>query len=662
MSTIFLPSVEKAVEKTLELLSSGANVSLTGPFGAGKSTALLKLEEHLKANQRRVMRLAFPWGDDAACAVVADVCDAAGSRPSPGAPLLTQLDAALDTLRPSDYVLLLDEPRVPHEGDVTLFDERAQLCVERLLDWGREASVVVAQRMRSSSYVPQAKQLTEVRVDRAANPQEVLAKADLLSAPGVAQLLARRGTELSRCSPIEIRLAAVAAQSQDRAVRRVPLELRALLDLVTDQVTDGMRRALASLALLREELTQDWLDWATSRLSDHERKLICTVFLFGDEGSAPRLHESIAIHARLDRWMSAAETENVHREIADLYLKKFALAATKSWLPQTLRAEVECIHHRTLGADSALLHDSLFFVEQYDMLGRVFGARGQELWAANRVEARASLKNAIDAYTRALEHDPTDWYALHYRAFNRDALGGDVRLIGPDYERVVNELRPDFVWGHSRYARWLITCGRLREAREAFARASRELVSSTSREKRVFEELHIDVARQALEYGHHAFASEVLTQVPERWRSELQRYDALDMWAHYQSEIEQGQTVFPPWIAANERWNRPRFAQRGEHIDLWYPGVVTAQSGELWRFRIAFKSDSFGWREVTLAELSHLGFDAGLRHLPVGTFVEFITVSNRERIEVYPSLTRDPFENQRVRFPDPRRYLTNEQG
>lgn len=656
MSAVSLPSVDEAVEKGLKLLATaGTRLVLTGAFGAGKRTALGRIEARLREAGEPVVHVRFPWGDDAACAAVADLCDQSGQPTAIRGPrpLLSALEESLRRL-PSDAVLFIEAPRPPRVED-TLFDERSAQCVSRLLDWGREKRVVLAQRSRGNVLA----EVTEVHVARAADPREVLEKAGLLREPAVQALLARRETDLRRCSPIEIRLAAVVARADEKAVLRAPLLLDELLDRASPQVTPALRRALARLSLIRLPLAESWVQSEEAALSEAERQLLRQVFLFREQDQ-PRLHESVAIAAR--GWLSRTETEAAHRAIAQHYRTAFETAAAGQALSTALRNDVECVHHRTLGADPTLLDDSLFFVEQYDALGRAFGLRGQQLWATDRREARKSMQRAISAYDRALEHDRDDWYALHYRAFNRDALGGDVKLIGPDYARVINELKPDFAWGHSRYIRWLITCGRLREARVAFGLALRELLPDRRDDSGLYETLHIDVARQALENGQHELAREVLEQIPEVHRERLNRFTALVDWADLQKEIADGEIVFPPSVPASMRWAGSQFAAPGEAVEQFWPGVVTAQSGDVWRFRVAFKDGDFGWREVTREELKALSFDPATKPLPVGRFVEFLIVAGRERLEVHPQLLQDPFERHRVKFPDPRRYLTNDEA
>lgn len=665
-----LHSIQEAVDKADAALRGGRKaLSFTGRFGAGKTTALDELESRLDSRGTPTVRVSLPFGDDSAfiaLAILSDRLTALGKPADASARDTTRsfgdrLDALLELI-PEEAVVLFDEPRLDSKRliDETIFDWRALEFSQRILAARRDKPVVITSRAAETA---PGQRPFRIQVERAASPREVLAAASLLDQPSVAQLLAQKEAVLSRCSPIEIRLAAAAARGgQLNRVLRSNFDLTGLLDIATAQVTPAMRQALGRLSLVRGLIDALAFDWGTTGLSEVERALVKTVFLFGNEGGL-RLHESIAILAARENWLSQAGRQAAHRELADRYRRGFSIrTAAQAVEGAAFRQDMECIHHRTLAADATLLDDTVFFAEQYDMVGRVFGTRGRALYATDRPAAREAMRFAVRAYEQALRHEPDDWYAEHYRAFNLDALGDDVRVIGPAYERVTSELNPGFVWGHSRYVRWLITCGRLKEASNAFARAERELLGEPSPgDARLYEEFHVDIARQALENGQHLFAARVLDKVPEQVRSELSRYDELRQWAAHQAEIEEGEIVFPSTVVVEHRWVRPVLAQPDEVVERYWPGVVTAQEGQTWKFRVGFEPGAFGWRTLEATELKELGFDSSLKPLPVGTYGEFITVGGRERLE-----THQPqgfaFEKQRVRFPDPRRYLRDEQG
>jgi hypothetical protein len=101
------------------------------------------------------------------------------------------------------------------------------------------------------------------------------------------------------------------------------------------------------------------------------------------------------------------------------------------------RHEMEIVHHLTEAGDAdAVFARSVYFVEQYDKLGKTLSIRGV------RASKPALLRQAVAAYDHALAHDPDDAYAHHYRACNLDVLADDPAPVEAGY-RPALALRPD---------------------------------------------------------------------------------------------------------------------------------------------------------------------------------------------------------------------------
>ena len=289
--------------------------------------------------------------------------------------------------------------------------------------------------------------------------------------------------------------------------------------------------------------------------------------------------------------------------------------------------------------------------------GRSFGQRGEWLFRhGKRAPARALLKQAAHAYERATANDPDDWYAHHYLAFNRDVLGEDVEAIEQGYKRAL-ELRPQFVWNHSRLIRFLVTCGRNREAELVLGEAARELIKPGQQgPASLYAELHADVARSFLQFGRHEQASKVLQSVPERARAASERYERLVAWAAWQREADRNESVFPPGADVATRWKNSVFATEDDDVVSFVPGRLADVRGQSWRFHVATRPGNFSWRELSQKDLERLG--AALP-LPVGTFVDFLTVkvngAPKERLHRHPSV--DAFSSLEVRYPAPDRFL-----
>src|SRR5690606_4074472 len=125
-------------------------------------------------------------------------------------------------------------------------------------------------------------------------------------------------------------------------------------------------------------------------------------------------------------------------------------------------AEMEAFHHASKSGDQALCDElRVFFVVQLDALGRRLSIR------ARREQRRELYGAAATIFERALELDPGDDYAHHYLAFNLDVEGKDAQRVEEHYRQAV-ELQSNIVYWWSRYVTFLITRGRMAEARRAW--------------------------------------------------------------------------------------------------------------------------------------------------------------------------------------------------
>lgn len=648
MAPVPLPSVDDALSRAKEAIASHQTcIGFYGLPGSGRTTVI----DRLATEYPKHVRLRMPRDEDGAVAAIASLAAQLPAR---------ALDIVKDTtqtyskrlsrmleLFPKDTALFFDDPQLlpsASPGDETIFSLRAREFSAELLKLPLPLKVF-STAASSESFALLNAHLVEVK--READPTAIVELARLPSAA-----VARYSSLLAERSPIEIRLAAwLWDRVELPALKKTGFRLRELIRLAARYITPGVKQTLARLSLVREASVSDWLDWGTEGTKASDRRLVEQVFLFGDDGQ--RLHGSIADLAREEEWLSATKRAAAHRTLAEHYKARFAAATAGLELGVALKAEIEAVHHRTMAGDASVLADSLYFAEQYDALGRAFGKRGEAfLLRGGKQQGRASIRNAITAYERALEHDAQDWYAAHYLAFNRDVLGDDVVHIEALYRRAL-ALRPTFVWGHSRWVRFLITCGRHEEAAAAFATALERCAGSGG--PRFYDELHLDVARQYLQFGAYPAATEVLTQVPAGERAKLQRYEPLLRYAKWQAEPDRDELVFPPALALHER-EAPVFLQPGEVAVSFMPGRLASVSGKTWRFRVQLPSGEFGWRDETTDRLERLGLGAWLR---IGAFVEFLKVKRDgrlvERAAVHPTV--DPFKELEVRYPPPDRFL-----
>src|SRR5207244_2489950 len=135
--------------------------------------------------------------------------------------------------------------------------------------------------------------------------------------------------------------------------------------------------------------------------------------------------------------------------------------------------------HAATANDEELIETTKpFFVEQLHIHGRVLSRDLKNYAAAARV------------FARAIELDDADDYAHHYLAFNTDRLAGDTALVEREYHKAI-QLNPTHAWWWSRWINFLITVGRMSDARREWSVAIDELRATDGWERAsVFHELH----------------------------------------------------------------------------------------------------------------------------------------------------------------------------
>lgn len=661
MPEVQLPSVEEALTKAQALMTSEKKViAFVGPAGGGKTSAL----ERLARAHANPIRLQVPHDDDGAVAAIGMLAD---QLPSKAQSIVRDTKRSylerledLISLLPADAGIFFDEPVLTSalgSWEEPIFTVRAREFSTRLLAPSPQIKVLASSAPSATLSLLGAEL---IGVARKANPQAVLESSGLQGAK-IEALLEAYETTLQTRSPIEIRLAAHAAKTVPLAsLVKSGFRLRDLVTLATKQVNAAVRSILGRLALVRESNVKPWLDWACQNAKPQDRQLVETVFLFG-EGAALSLHESIASLSFHEHWLAPLKRQAAHRELANEYLKGFSKATDTAKLTKAFHAECEVVHHRTEAGDASVLKDSIYFAEQYDVLGRMFGQRARRLFFDESYTAsKKANRDAIECYERALGNDAEDWYAAHYLAFNRDILGEDVVAVEEAYKRGL-ALNPSFAWGHSRWIRFLINCGRNDEAMSAFEESLEHCPGAGNlASESLYRELHLDVARQYLQFGDYERAEKVLERVPESVRLDLDRYEPLVRYAKWQREPAMNELVFPASVSLLER-EKPSFPPKpGEELIEFMPGRLAniGKAGNEYRFRVKLPSGVFGWRNESAKNLKALGLQ---KYLPLqpGTFVEFQKLKVGSKVERRASIhpVSNPFEKLEVLYPAPDRYL-----
>ena len=645
-----VPGAENAAREAVGLLDAGyTRVAIVGPEGCGKTTALRFARAQLIDRGRRVVSLAFPrTGDDGALVALCSLAGQVGPRhlvdviKDPNVAWDEKLTSCISSLEEVPTTLLLDDDPAADEPDATasiFARRRAELrdAVQRV------EKVIVASRASTIT--------RQVALQTRSRPADILKKGNPAWTSGLAaavEALSRAPSEkLARYSPLEVQLA-VASVARGASVdditsfRRSPREL---VRLAFDGPENAsLRKVVARLALCRTPFDDQLLaSFGTGNLSREALAILHHLLLIRDDDGDRILHEMIGGAVRDLAWLDEGEKRVAHRALAAWHETAFNRAGAKHDVDRALRNDLEVIHHFTQAGDAdAVLAAAVFFPEQLDALGK-------SLSLAKRHD------EAVMAYERAIVYFADDAYAHHYIAWNLDVIAGDQERILKEYA-AARALQDDHVWYHGRLIAFLVTVGRLDEARDAFG----EALSKLPRTSHVADELHRPIAQLLLHRGQVAFADEVLRDA-EPLASASPWFRALYSLLVDLRDASQDRLVFPPEVDRARRWDGPHLLRNDadrEQVESWFPGRVSGVDEEGIRVRLAERQADgqvrYFYRDIATEELSEM---TGFR-LSTGTFVELLhrKTEPKKLLLSWPR-GRRPMPDLGPIFPSPDRYL-----
>lgn len=602
-------------------------VALIGPEGSGKSRALDALAG--KFEGRRLVRLAVPRrGDDAAVVGLVSLGsqltqwdpDLMDRLREPATSWGDKLDRVLKALARTKGVLLLDDPRRGRSIEPpSVFTRHAEELTQSVLSVD-SVDVVVASR--SVEGLPSVQIVRVVPDSDAWEELRQLDGHERIREATALLLLGDTPSELSRYGSLELRLivaCVLAGHSPAEFVERRWDPREIVLTALEGNGHRPLRQLIGKLAFARTAFDDDLLRcFGADALTDDEQQLLRRLILL-NKHDGQILHDLIGRHAIAQRW-SDQEPEVTHRTLAEWHRQRFETSRDRGQPSAAVRHEVEVIHHLTEARDAeAVLGASLFFVDQYDALGKALSVAGR-------------YADAVTAYQRAIEHDADDAYAHHYLAYNLDCLAVDEPRIEKEY-RTARRLDPGHVWYHGRLVCFLVTVGRMTSARDAWGEALSELAYDDD-DPFVFDELHRPVAQLLLHRGQLVLAEHVLRDVAaaasgRAWFAALQRR------LHAMQEAEREELVFPPVVEDAERWKGPHLlrdpADR-KRIKAWMPGRITNYDERELRIRLAERNGDvvrYTYRSLSMDELGQIAGPAAQGFaLPAGTFVELLTLTD----------------------------------
>lgn len=670
MNDVWVTLARPAADLAVQAVKRNEVVAVIGAPTTGKSNVLRLVAQDLAAEQ--VFRTRMPTvGDDAGPVALATLAaqldpDVLATVKDVDRPWRAKVDAVIDALADRNAVVLIDDLRQPARGaQPQVFEEQATELFETLF---RRSGI----RLVTTSSERPAHRATAVKVVPTMNAAMVArAVADLESDSyfdaGVATVLAA-----SRCfaqhSPVEVRLAV------DLIARGLPLDIvvamsgpRMLARAFLTRLPRHEQLALQRLAVLRVPCDRSTVD-EIAAIGGHLASRRWEAVALYESGAGWVLPavitdelRALAADGRLPP--DPARVDEARHIAAQFHQREFVAAAAASAVSDAVRHELELVHQLTQAGDAtALLDRSLWFVTQYDALGRAVGLRGAELYrrrpldaiprdAGPPPEAEGYLRAALKAYDRALAHDPRDAYALHYRAYNRDILAEDAAAVHEGYLAAL-ATDADQVWHHGRLITFLITRGRREDAREAWDAALRQL-DGLREERWLYEQLHRPVALLLLHRGNVAFANDVLDDVPAAFEHESW-FPALRHRLQVLVELDEGRLVFPPSRPVADRWRGPSLVWGTERPEQWAPGWIEASDDQRVIVRYAElkgETEVFGRAEFTSTQFRTM---CDVANPPAGTFVERLWFAGREVIRCHRNQSEGELPHP---FPPPARYL-----
>jgi tetratricopeptide (TPR) repeat protein len=680
MNAAMLPKVEEVREDLLAELPAEKYWQVRGNHFAGKSTLLRQLARVMAEEKGYVPVLVQPpeRAPDAGVVALLDVAE--------GLAAAGRIDkASLDRLRDAerqwedklgemsqwleaganDVVLLCDDPgRWYYQAgdDSDHFRQRTGEVLERLMT--SPCRAVVTGNLRHSWGRSGRRWFLETSSAAEGWLRDATAWGDSLAE--FAAGLAEQGVSgLAERSALEVRLlVALAAIRSPEAVARWWGRGRERRELTEELITAlegdaGARpllQAWGKVSLVRRSVDEPMLAELGAPGSDGVwGQLLRRCLLFEEQGRY-RLHELLKADAReRGRWLeNGAAVRAVHARLHRMYRDRFE--GREPGDARALAEECEAFHHGMHSGDYSLMQGARpFFATQLDILGRTL-SRDQE-----------DFEGAAEAFERALNWEPEDAYAHHYRAYNLDVLARQPRVVEDHYRRAI-ELEPDNVWWRSRWVNYLITRGRMPAARSAWLEALDQFeLPDPDADPAIYRNLHIWVARLLLHRGQLDMAEEVLTRIPEGEFQNDPGMAALKRRLAALLQARRGEVVFPLTIPVERQWQGPHLVpphHGGKDLARWMPARVDAASEEGVALQAAEvpaeegATPRMGILEMTVEQFDACSEDFTAGEVEAGRFLELGWYEGEDLplIRVYPAEGwRDP--DLPPLFPDPARYL-----
>jgi tetratricopeptide (TPR) repeat protein len=619
---------------------------IDGPATSGKSVCLARIAAHLNAGTDLKPVLVAPPAHhlDAGAVALTDVAVGLASHGILNGELADwsdgvgkwsdRISAVQEWVSDNrdDVVLLCDAPKAwgANRADDDFFRDRGFAAAFGLV--GLHCRRIVAGALPVPVEPQQRVELSKPQLDPAwlTHPRNWGSLGEAAVAVAESPLLHQSLT------PLQVRLlvAAVALSSVSDVVGWFDENREADTRFLVQRVADLMQRREDRRlwdAWLRFSVTRRSFDWEVfERLirrdaSQRERDIAFHCLLFGERKL--RMHDELKLCAI--RWRRENQGERRVRELMnranltlfEVHRERFE-RFKEGGSPQAVGESMEAYHFASvLGRSELLAQVAPTFVDQLDALG----------WSLSY--ERRKYAAAAAAFEEALKWDCDDDYAHQYLAYNLDRLGERLEDVEAHFQQAV-ELNRTHPWWRSRLIMFLVSRGRIAEARAAWDDALLELgLGESDASVGTYKHLHCWVAASLANAGEPLFAREVLDAVSPWARSQIEIWDDLSQRVDALLQLGKGDAVVPGWRLQPGWWeSEPALLQYrlgiGKERVKWLAGRVESKDEKGIHLRAAVVENNEGEPPITWTVIPNERFEEICRdrvradELSVGSFIE----------------------------------------
>lgn len=412
----------------------------------------------------------------------------------------------------------------------------------------------------------------------------------------------------------------------------------------------------ARCELVRGEVRAEQLErFGAYDLSERSQAILTKCIMY-EEDDRFVLHELLRKDARKrNHWLDDLAQADAHAQLAKFYAVELASATDSGDPTLALREELEGFHHAVASGRSNLLEAfRTFFAEQLNLLGRHL----------SHVEKK--YPEAVEVFERAVARDAENDYSHHYLAYNLDVQGFQPERVEECYTEAV-QLSDEHAWWWSRLICFLLTQGRLRDAKARWTQAEDALdLPSDDTPESVYKNLHKWVARLALHRHKLDFAESVLQQVSEEAKRELRGFAAMEELLQRLRQAEEHKTVFPSWKPLDSRWQkriRLPESQNDDRLARWLAARVEGVDESTVHLVVGERPDdadepTWGRLHVPTERFAEWLCESDTDELTEGRFLElgmYGSPDAQPRAYLLPQMSPSEKDLPPL-FPDPSRY------